>query len=150
MKTPGRELIDALEKVAFLEWYRHPMGGQNADNFKSITVVWRFDKNRTSEEQAALIAEKIQSAIDTVARFDWVLRYSGRNWVLSPAKVVSLEKSGRFRMDVEIYIYINQEEPDFFNRMYPDLVKISDAILDEQTEAARTSGAPPGGRNDGE
>lgn len=124
MKPTGRELIDVLERIASLEWYRY----SKYDSATSAGVVWRFDSNRTNSEQAIQIIEAIQSALDAVANIEWSLKYTGRNWVLAPIKVIQLEESGRFRTDGEVNNHIAQEEPDFFIKAHVDLVEIAKAV----------------------
>jgi hypothetical protein len=124
MKPTGRELIDVLERIAALEWYRYP----KYDSATSASVVWRFDSNQTKSEQIVQIIEEIRSALNVVVNNEWSLKYTGRNWVLAPVKVVQLEESGRFRTDGEVNSHIAQEEPDFFTKAHVDLVEIASAV----------------------
>jgi hypothetical protein len=66
--------------------------------------------------------------LDAVANIEWSLKYTGRNWVLAPIKVIQLEESGRFRTDGEVNRHIAQEEPDFFTKAHVDLVEIANAV----------------------
>jgi hypothetical protein len=90
MKPTGRELIDVLERIAALEWYRY----SKYDSATSAAVVWRFDSNQANSEQVLQVIEVIRSALDAVANIEWSLKYTGRNWVLAPSKVIQLEESG--------------------------------------------------------
>lgn len=128
MKTTGRELIDALEQVSVLEWYRYSRYEQCVSIPTSATVAWRFDSNRTSNERAAKVVEVIQSVINTAAGIEWCLNYTGRNWVLAPAKVIQLEETGRFGNDGEVNKHIAQHDPMFFTRAHNDLLRISNAF----------------------
>lgn len=128
MKTTGAELIDILERIAVLEWYgysRYERGGKKPT---SAGVVWRFDSNRTNNEQVIQIIEMIRSALIDAANIEWGLKYTGRNWVLAPTKIFQLEESGEFKNDGEVDSYIVKNDPDFFTKAHEDLIKISNAV----------------------
>ena len=106
----------------------------------SATVVWRFDFTRMADEQADQIIATIQSILGEKKRHRWSLRFIGRNWVLSPLRVMQLEDSGRFRTDKEVNNYIAQEDADFFKMAHVDLVEISNAFSMENTSSKRSAG----------
>ena len=123
MKT-GRELIDAIQQVAKIEWGK-------CSSYKEIPnnafYVWRFDPS-VSKEQEQKVIDTLRTALKQVATIAWALEFSGRNWVLHTEKASQLVKSGKFRTSLEINDYIFQEEPELFIKAQEDSFNIAEAF----------------------
>ncbi|MBX3162516.1 MAG: hypothetical protein KF773_41520 [Deltaproteobacteria bacterium] len=123
MNISGRELIDALEKVAPLEWYRFP-SLEAGDLTKAPLVVWRFDPSVPAERVGHLISV-LRSIVDRHEDTQWILQFSGRNWALKPSRLQELFDSGRFQVDVEARIHLQENDPDYCRLANSSLAKIA-------------------------
>ena len=129
MINKGSELIQTLKIVSTLEWYSHPNYDKGFDKPVSAKFVWRYDKNKTSEEVVQQIASAIQEALGEKTQIKWHFEYTGRNWFLCPEVLHGLCQSGKFRVDVAAELYLHQQTPSLFIKAYADILGIADAIL---------------------
>lgn len=127
MRATGREVIDVLENVIDLDWFRYaPAETGGATAYAPITV-WRFQFQDTAS--ANHVIQALRSVLDGFSgNVPWSLKVSGRNWVLLPKQVQELEDSGRFRTDGELLDYLRAEDPDLGRRAHEDLAAIADGL----------------------
>jgi hypothetical protein len=131
MKITGREVIDILERIAVLEWFRYSRFGVSEDSVSPPVVTWRFDMNATSYTKANHIIEIMKSVLaNDTSKMKWTLKNSGRNWVLLPTELSELEDSGSFRTDGELLAHMTRERPTFFINAFDDIVMIARVLND--------------------
>jgi hypothetical protein len=122
MRTTGREIIDVLEKVADLDWFRYTRIGSDGTTTHAPITVWRFTTTDTDNEAAEQIVSALRSVLDGFSgHMSWSLKFTGRNWVLLPTHVQDLEDSGRFRTDGELLDHLLREDPGLATRAAEDL-----------------------------
>ncbi|WCM86432.1 hypothetical protein [Acidovorax sp. NCPPB 3576] len=103
MKGFGRGVIDALEGVAKLEWFRYPVLKPEQIGFVLPVAVWRFDKNTVDDHLENRLISCLASLLDSYkGDFPWSLSKVGRNWILQPLLIKKLQDSGAFKNEEEI------------------------------------------------
>lgn len=103
MKDFGRGVIDALEGVAKLEWFRYPVLKPEHIGFVLPIAVWRFDKNTVDDHLENRLISCLFSLLDSYkSDCPWSLSEVGRNWVLQPLLIKKLQDSGAFKNEEEI------------------------------------------------
>jgi hypothetical protein len=126
MKPTGREVIDILEKVVRLEWFRYARAEVDCATTTAPITVWRFSSTDTSEGRADRVVRALRSVLDGFSgNVPWSLKLSGSNWVLLPTQVQQLEDGGNFRTDGEILEHLRTKEPALGRRAHEDLAAIA-------------------------
>jgi hypothetical protein len=129
LRTTGREIIDVLEKVADLDWFRYTRAGPDGTATHAPITVWRFKKTDSGDEVAGQVASALRSVLDGFSgHMSWSLTFTGRNWVLQPAHVQDLEGSGRFRTDGELLDHLLREDPGLATKAAEDLEAIAHGL----------------------
>jgi hypothetical protein len=129
MSATGREVIDVIEKVVDLEWFRYARAETDGATTSVPVTVWRFKSAETADEMANRVVHALRSVLSGLrGNVSWSLKFSGRNWVLLPTQVQELEDSGRFRTDGELMDYLRREFPDLSRQAYEDLAAISHGL----------------------
>ncbi|MCB4363293.1 hypothetical protein KIH07_06070 [Hydrogenophaga taeniospiralis] len=129
MKATGREVIDVIEKVIDLEWFRY--GRAEADGVTTHVpiTVWRFKSAGAADEVANRIINALRFVLNAFSgNVHWTLRFSERNWVLLPTQVQELENSGRFRTDGDLMDHLYREDPSLGRKAHEDLAAIADGL----------------------
>lgn len=124
MTSTGRELIDVLERVSTVEWFRYTNIDPDSDASIPV-VVWRFG-DATSGDDVKKIVTLLFSVISRSSPdVEWTLSQCGQNWVLAPSQVHSLEQSGVFRTDGEVMEFLAKREPGLASRAHNSLLRIA-------------------------
>lgn len=129
MRATGREVIDVLEKVIDLDWFRYARAETDGVTTPAPITVWRFKSADTADELADRVVEALRSVLDGFSgNVHWTLRFSGRNWALVPTSVQELEDSGRFRTDGELLDHFRRDDPGLGRKAHEDLAAIADGL----------------------
>ncbi|GKS73788.1 hypothetical protein AVME950_02850 [Acidovorax sp. SUPP950] len=103
MKDFGRGVINALEGVAKLEWFRYPVLKPEQIGFVLPIAVWRFDKNTVDDYLENRLISCLTSLLENYnGNFPWSLSEVGRNWILQPLLIKKLQDSGAFKNEEEV------------------------------------------------
>jgi hypothetical protein len=122
MSPTGREIIDVLEKVVDLEWFRYTRAeGIDPASMSVPITVWRFN--------STVGAEKVDQVVDTLrsvlagfsGNVQWSLNYSGRNWVLQPTQVQQLEDAATFKTHGDLLDSLRSQDPKLGPQAHEDL-----------------------------
>ncbi|ANJ67312.1 hypothetical protein A9404_07875 [Halothiobacillus diazotrophicus] len=118
----GREVIDVLERFFVLEWFRVAVSKSTRDYNYPPVMAWRYAVHSMKREDITEAEEKVATAVRAFqGKVDWVVWFSGKNWVLLPARVKELEDSGLYLSDSEIVAYLGEMDPEFGVRANNDL-----------------------------
>lgn len=118
----GREVIDVLESFFVLEWFRSAVSKSTRDYNYPPVIVWRYAAHSMRQEDITKAEEKVVTAVKAFqGDVDWVVYFSGKNWVLLPARVKELEDSGLYLSDSEIVAELGEMDPEFGVRANNDL-----------------------------
>lgn len=129
MKSAGREIIDVLEKAVEVDWFRCAGFGFDEVASNTVFVVWRFKIADGADELANRVVQALRSVLGGFSgNMSWMLKQSGRNWVLLPTRLQELEESGRFGTDGELLDHLRREEPSFGRKAHEDLSAIADGL----------------------
>ena len=123
----GREVIDVLESVTDLDWFRYARADADGVTTYAPITVWRFKSPDTPP--ANRLIRSLRVVLDGFSgKVLWSLKFSGRNWMLLPKQAQELEDSGRFRTDCELLDHLRAEAPDLGPKALEDLVAIADGL----------------------
>ena len=119
MNVAARKVITALERTVPLEWYR----------CSGPLVVWRYDGGKATADRIATAASAAQQIVASFrGNEEWIIEVSGRNWVLVPKRVKELERTGQFKVDVEILKYLTEQDPGFARKTDSDLERLAGVL----------------------
>jgi hypothetical protein len=108
----GREIIDTLEKVFELEWYRYKTLDDPNQHIYPPIIVWRFkDKDSSIRENFEISLNKAVKCFQ--GNVEWVFTSTHRNFALIPSLIVEMTNSGKFRTDTEIVSYLAENNPEY-------------------------------------
>lgn len=128
MKNPGKEVIDVIEKITSLDWFRCTGFGFDEVSANTIVVVWRFKSIDPNELTERIICSLRLVLQQFAGNLSWSLKFTGRNWVLRPTEVQELEDSERFRTDGELLAHLRSKHPDLGRRACEDLAAIAEEL----------------------
>lgn len=130
MEITGREVIDVIEKISSLDWFRYPNVDYLEERLKiPPVVVWRFDPSNVNYESAKRVTAIVKDVINRYrGNVDWSFKAVEKNWVLMPTRIQELEESGQYRTDGEILMHLAKVDPIFGKDAYSDLLVIASEI----------------------
>lgn len=129
MRATGREVIDVLEEVIDLDWFRYARAEADSATTHAPITVWRFKSTDAADELPNRVVAALRSVLNGFSgNVPWTLTFSERNWVLLPIEVQELEDSGRFRTDGELLDHLRRESPGLGRKAHEDLVAIAEAL----------------------
>ncbi|WP_259779842.1 hypothetical protein [Aestuariispira ectoiniformans] len=122
----GREVIDVLQRYYSLSWYRCRNLSDSSQAKYPPVIVWRYNADEMESDELFLAEKAVQKAVFSyTGEVDWVLYFTGRNWVLVPKEVKEIEDSGEYRVDMEILIALGEKDPGFGVKENQDLVQLA-------------------------
>lgn len=118
----GREIIDILEEFGELDWARWGNINNEEEQLRfPPVIVWRFKTPRTS------LDNNIVKAVETFqGKINWIIFYSGKNWVLEPERVRLFIAEGNYKVDSQALADMAELEPEIgiaANKELPNLAK---------------------------
>jgi hypothetical protein len=129
MKATGREVVDVIETIVQLDWFRYVRVDSDHTPVSVPVTVWRFKSADAADQPGNRVIQALRFVLDGLSSsVPWSLTFSGRNWVLSPRQVQELEDSGRFKTDGELLQHLRTEFPELGQRASDDLVKIANGL----------------------
>ena len=134
----GREIIDVLERFLVLAWFRYGAVKSSDQNQYPPIVIWRYDTDVMVADDIRLAENAITTAVESfLGNVNWVLYFSGRNWVLVPKRFKDMEDTGEYRSDTEILTMLAEDDPNFglkANSDLPALAKCIEGYLSKKSE----------------
>ncbi|MEQ6340902.1 MAG: hypothetical protein M3A44_04430 [Gammaproteobacteria bacterium] len=125
----GREIIDVLERFFVLAWFRYGALKSPDQNQYPPIIIWRYDADVMAADDIRLAESAITMAVESfLGNVNWVLYFSGRNWVLVPKRVKDLEDAGEYRSDTEILTMLAENDPSFGFKANSDLPALAKCI----------------------
>ena len=125
----GREIIDALERFLVLAWFRYGALKSPDQNKYPPIIIWRYDTDVMKVDDIRLAESAITTAVESfLGNVNWILYFTGRNWVLVPKRVKDLEDTGEYRSDTEILTMLAEDDPGFGLRANSDLPALAKCI----------------------
>jgi hypothetical protein len=127
MNTTGREIIDVLERVVDLEWFRYTRTEGVGPTPVSVPItVWRFNSTDVGAEKVDHVVRTVRSVLASFSgNVRWSFDRSGRNWVLQPTPVQELEDAGTFRTHGDLLDSLRSQDPKLGPRAHEDLRAIA-------------------------
>ena len=126
MNPTGRELINELELISHLDWYRYSRTTGDKGAIYAASLVWRFTSEEAESPTAKRIVETLHQVVkDFSGNVSWSLRFQGRNWVLAPAMLFEIEDSKRFRTDIEVLHHLQELDPNLGVKTVADIAAIA-------------------------
>jgi hypothetical protein len=118
-------IIVTLKQFAALEWF----GCRGLGDKRPPIIIWRYDSKKMNSSQISETEGKIAAAVDAFqGRVKWVLNFGGRNWSLTPQRVVELDNSNKYQTDIEVLAFLEKEEPELGLAAHQDLPELTEAI----------------------
>jgi hypothetical protein len=106
----GREIIDVLEKIGELDWYKYKSISEDEQLIYPPVIIWRFKKDTELDIFPELITKAVEGFQGKV---NWLVEYNGKNWVLLPDLIKEMGQSGKFKVDSQITMAIAEDDPDY-------------------------------------
>lgn len=127
--TTGREIIDILEKISELEWYRYKTLNDPKQHIYPPIIVWRFKESSKIED----LKNAIKKAVDCFqGNVEWVFKTTSKNFVLIPSMIEEMTNSGKYRTDTQIVSFLAENDPEYgklANSDVPNLAKHIERFL---------------------
>lgn len=122
MIISGTAILNVIKCFGELGWSRGSIAIKKEEDLKYPPVIaWRYKEQNPKIEQA--IVDAVNSFPGSV---DWEIRFCGRNWVIAPRKVREFRETHEFKVDVEAWQALANEEPkigEMANKDIPQLAK---------------------------
>jgi hypothetical protein len=81
-------------------------------------------------------AELVTEAInDFHGRVNWIVEYSGKNWILLPDLVSKMGQSGEYKVDSQIIVSLAEENPEYGVMGNNDVPQLAENIYKKFKEA---------------
>jgi hypothetical protein len=126
MNPTGREIIDVLEKVVDLEWFRYTRAeGIDPTSLSVPITVWRFNSTPVAEKVDHVVCALRSVLAGFSGNVQWSFKLSGRNWVLQPMQVQQLEDAGIFRTHGDLLDSLRSQDPKLGHQAHEDLRAIA-------------------------
>jgi hypothetical protein len=102
-----------------VEWHRFTGGYRDDGKAVPPLVVWRYADPTQPK------SDLIQNAIDrTVLQMDWYYNKIGRNWVLTPRRILEEQRTRSLPTDVAALNALVEEDQDFCQNAMADFSRI--------------------------
>ncbi len=135
----GKEIICVIEEFWKLEWYRYGTLDVDDQNKYCPINIWRYDSTYMTPEEIKYAETRIKTVIKSFdGEINWMLYFSGRNWVLLPREIKVLEDSGKYKNDTEVLKFMAKDNPELgirANRELNSMAKYIKMELDVSEQA---------------